>query len=252
MASAITDFTDTSPMIKLDVLAFGAHPDDVELSASGTLLKLASQGKKTGIVDLTRGELGTRGSAELRDQEAAEAGTILGLSVRENLALADGFFEHNEANLKKVITAVRSFQPEVVLAPAIVDRHNDHGRGSKLVRDACFLSGLKKIETKRGGKAQAHWRPKRIFFYIQDYNLQPDFVIDITGFWEKKKESILAYGSQFFNPDFEAEETYISNQDFFKFQEARSRNMGHIIGSSFGEGFQSETALAINSPLDLI
>ena len=147
MAPVFTDDSDSTSMIKLDVLAFGAHPDDVELGASGTLLKLASQGKKTGIVDLTRGELGTRGSAELRDQEAAKAGEIMGLSARENLAMPDGFFTHSEENIKKVITAIRSYQPEVLLAPAIEDRHSDHGRGSKLVRDACFLSGLKKIKT---------------------------------------------------------------------------------------------------------
>jgi bacillithiol biosynthesis deacetylase BshB1 len=240
-------------MIKLDVLAFGAHPDDVELSASGTLLKLASQGKKTGIVDLTRGELGTRGSAELRDQEATDSAKILGLSARANLALPDGFFQQQEESLHQVIAAVRRYRPEVVLAPAMVDRHPDHGRGSKLVRDACFLAGLKKIETKdEAGKPQEHWRPRRVFFYIQDYSLQPDFVVDITGFWEKKKEAILAFGSQFYNPEFDGEETYISNADFLHFQEARMRNMGHIIGATFGEGFQSETALAINSPLDLI
>ena len=240
-------------MTKLDVLAFGAHPDDVELSAAGTLLKLASQGKKTGIVDLTRGELGTRGSAELRDKEAARAGEILGLSARDNLALRDGFFEHDEESLLKIITAVRKYQPEVVLAPAITDRHPDHGRGSKLVRDACFMAGLSKIETADSqGNTQAHWRPKRVFFYIQDYSLQPDFVVDITGFWNKKKEAILAFGSQFFNPEFDGEETYISNSDYLEFLEARVRNMGHIIGATYGEGFMSETALAINSPLDLI
>ncbi|MFK7971453.1 MAG: bacillithiol biosynthesis deacetylase BshB1 [Bacteroidia bacterium] len=239
-------------MTKLDVLAFGAHPDDVELAASGTLIKLANQGKTTGIVDLTRGELGTRGSAEIRDKEAAAAAIVMDLKARHNLGLADGFFEHNETNLKKVITAIRMYQPEVVLAPAIVDRHSDHGRGSKLVRDACFLSGLKKIETSADGQSQEQWRPKRIFFYIQDYSLQPDFVVDISGLWEQKKDAILAFGSQFYNPEFDGEETYISNKDFFKFQEARARNMGHIIGTSHGEGFQSETALAVDTPLDLL
>jgi bacillithiol biosynthesis deacetylase BshB1 len=240
-------------MTKLDVLAFGAHPDDVELSAAGTLLKLASEGKKTGIVDLTRGELGTRGTAEIRDQEAADSAQILGLAARANLALPDGFFQHNEESIHKVIAAVRRLRPEVVLAPAMADRHPDHGRGSKLVRDACFLAGLKKIETTDSeGNQQSPWRPKRVFFFIQDYNLQPDFVVDITGFWEKKKEAILAFSSQFYNPDFDGEETYISNADFLHFQEARMRNMGHIIGARYGEGFQSETALSIHSPLDLI
>ncbi|MEZ4687253.1 MAG: bacillithiol biosynthesis deacetylase BshB1 [Bacteroidia bacterium] len=197
--------------------------------------------------------MGTRGSAELRDEEASRAGEILGLTARKNLALRDGFFEQDEASLLKVIAAVRTYQPEVVLAPAITDRHPDHGRGSRLVRDACFMAGLSKIETTDShGNKQDHWRPKRVFFYIQDYSLQPDFVVDITGFWEKKKEAILAFGSQFFNPGFDGEETYISNRDYLDFLEARVRNMGHIIGATFGEGFMSETALAINSPLDLI
>lgn len=239
-------------MQKLDVLAFGAHPDDVELGASGTLLKLGSLGKKTGIVDLTRGELGTRGTPEIRDKEAAAAGEVLGLSARENLGFRDGFFTHDEEHITTIVSAIRAYQPDVVLAPAISDRHSDHGRGSKLVRDACFLSGLRKIETQRDGESQAPWRPKRVFFYIQDYSLQPDFVVDISPFWEQKKAAILAFSSQFYNPAFDAEQTYISNADFFHFLEARSRNMGHIIGTTFGEGFQSETALAVQTPLDLI
>jgi len=239
---------------KLDVLVVAPHPDDVELGCSGTILKLGKEGKKVGVVDLTRGELGSRGSAEIRDKEAAEAGRILGLSARENLAFRDGFFTHDEAHQLAIIRMVRKYRPEVLITGAPEDRHPDHGRSSKLVSDAAFLSGLVKIETSWEDKAQEAWRPKRTFFFIQDYNLRPSFVVDITDHWEGKKKAIQAYATQFFNPDYESEEpeTYISNKSFWHFLEARARNMGHLVGADLGEGFISETPLAVGSPLDLI
>jgi len=183
--------------MKLDILAFGAHPDDVELGCSGTILKEISLGKKVGIVDLTRGELGTRGSAEIRDQEASDAAKILGVSVRENLNMRDGFFVNDEKHQLEIIKMIRKYKPETVLCNAIDDRHIDHGKGSKLVSDACFLSGLMKIETVLDGEIQKPWRPKVVYHYIQWKNIEPDFVVDITGFTDKKIESILAYRSQF-------------------------------------------------------
>lgn len=230
------------------------HPDDVELGCGGTIAKLIDQGRKVGVVDLTRGELGSRGSAEIRDQEAARAASILGLSVRENLAFRDGFFTNDEAHQLAIIQKIRKYQPEVLIAGAPEDRHPDHGRATKLIRDSAFLSGLIKIETELDGKKQEHWRPKRNFYFIQDYNLTPSFVVDISDYWEKKKQTVLAYSSQFFNPEYKSDEpeTYISNKGFWHFLEARARNMGHLVGAEFGEGFISETPLHINSPLDLI
>jgi len=243
--------------MKLDVLFMAPHPDDIELGTAGTIAKLVAAGKKVGVVDLTRGELGSRGSAELRDQEAARAAEILGISVRENLRFRDGFFTHDEAHIHAIIRAVRRLQPEVVIANAPHDRHPDHGRASKLIRDAVFLSGLRKIETTHEGQVQAAWRPGRTFFFIQDYDLAPDFVIDISEFWDQKKQAILAYGSQFYNPETyqpspDEPETYISNADFWHFLEARARKTGHQIGATFGEGFISETPLKIESPLELL
>ena len=185
--------------MKLDILAFGAHPDDVELGCAGTILKEISLGKTVGIIDLTRGELGTRGSAEIRDQEAAAAAKILGVSVRENLNMRDGFFVNDEKHQLEIIKMIRKYKPEIVLCNAIDDRHIDHGKGSKLVSDACFLSGLMKIETSIDGEKQDAWRPKLVYHYIQWKNIEPDFVVDITGFTDKKIESILAYGSQFYD-----------------------------------------------------
>ncbi|MEO0895400.1 MAG: bacillithiol biosynthesis deacetylase BshB1 [Bacteroidota bacterium] len=240
--------------LKLDVLAMAPHPDDVELGCSGTLIKMVEMGKKVGVIDLTRGELGSRGSADLRDQEAARAGDIIGLAVRENLRFRDGFFTYDEVHQRAIIQKIRKYRPEVLIMGAPEDRHPDHGKATKLIRDAAFLSGLIKIETEESGQAQAPWRPKRMFSFIQDYNLTPSFVIDITEQWEKKKEAILAYSSQFFHPGYESNEpeTYISNGAFWKFLEARARNMGHLVGAELGEGFVSETPLLVQSPLDLL
>jgi bacillithiol biosynthesis deacetylase BshB1 len=225
--------------MKLDILAFAAHPDDAELSCSGTLLQHIAMGKKVGIIDLTRGELGTRGSAELRDQEAANSSKIMGIHVRENLRMADGFFEDNKEHQLTIIEMIRKYQPDLVFANAINDRHIDHGRGAELVHKACFLAGLSKIET----SDLKAWRPKRVLHYIQDYFMQPDVVVDITPWFEKKKECIMAFSSQFYNPESKEPETPISSASFFQFLEARSREMGRLIGVEFGEGFVSKTPL---------
>jgi bacillithiol biosynthesis deacetylase BshB1 len=243
--------------MKLDVLLMAPHPDDIELGTAGTIAKLIAAGRKVGVIDLTRGELGSRGSAEIRDQEAARAAEILGLSVRHNLGFRDGFFTHDDAHVLAIIQMVRRYQPDLVIANAPEDRHPDHGRASKLIRDAVFLSGLRKIETQYEGQSQAAWRPQRTFFFIQDYDLKPDFVIDISAFWELKKQAILAYSSQFHNPtqappNDDEPQTYISNADFFHFLEARARKTGHLVGATFGEGFLSETPLHVDSPLDLL
>lgn len=227
--------------MKLDILVFAAHPDDAELSCSGTILHHIALGKKVGIIDLTRGELGTRGSAELRDQEAIHSSKILGIHARENLGLADGFFEDNRESQLKIIEMVRKYQPDLVLANAVYDRHIDHGRGAQLVHNACFLSGLAKIET---GNLKA-WRPKHILHYIQDYAMQPDIVFDITPYYETKKKCIMAFSSQFFDPNSKEPETPISGETFFKFLEARSREMGRLVGAEFGEGFISKTPLKL-------
>ncbi len=229
--------------MKLDVLAFGAHPDDVELACSGTLLKLKSQGKQVGVIDLTKGELGTRGTDITRKNEAAAASNILGLDVRENLDLGDGWFEIDRANKLKVIAAIRKYRPCIVFANAIDDRHTDHPRGAQLVKEACFLAGLRKIETLEKGMKQEPWRPKHVFHYIQFYHIVPDFVIDVTTYQETKMESILAYKTQFFDPTSSEPKTMISSERFIKFLEARGREMGGSIGVEFGEGFTSTTPL---------
>jgi N-acetylglucosamine malate deacetylase 1 len=237
--------------MKLDILAFGAHPDDVELGCSGTILKEVSLGKKVGIVDLTRGELGTRGSAEIRDQEASDAAKILGVSVRENLNMRDGFFVNDEKHQLEIIKMIRKYQPETVLCNAIEDRHIDHGKGSKLVSDACFLSGLMKIETVLDGEIQKAWRPKVVYHYIQWKNIEPDFVVDITGFTEKKIESILAYRSQFYDPNSKEPESPISSKNFLESLNYRSRDLGRLTGVEHAEGFTVERYLAVNSLGDL-
>jgi len=233
--------------MKLDILAFGAHPDDVELGCSGTILKEVSLGKKVGIVDLTRGELGTRGSAAIRDQEAADAAKILGVFVRENLNMRDGFFVNDEKHQLEVIKIIRKYQPEIVLCNAIDDRHIDHGKGSKLVSDACFLSGLLKIETVFEGEIQKPWRPNVVYHYIQWKNIVPDFVVDITGFTDKKIESILAYRSQFYDPNSKEPESPISSKNFMESLNYRSRDLGRLTGVEHAEGFTVERCLAVNS-----
>ena len=238
--------------MKLDILAFGAHPDDVELGCSGTLAKEVALGKKVGIIDLTRGELGTRGSVAIRNAESEKATQLLGVSVRENLDMRDGFFVNDEAHQLKIIEMIRKYQPEIVLCNAIQDRHIDHGKGSKLVSDACFLSGLRKIETKVNGVLQQAWRPKVVYHYIQWENLQPDFVVDISGFIDVKMESILAYSSQFYDPNSNEPESPISSKNFLESVKYRAQDLGRIIGVAHGEGFTVERYLAVNSLSDLI
>lgn len=238
--------------MKLDILAFGAHPDDVELGCGGTLAKEIALGKKVGIVDLTRGELGTRGSAEIRDAEAAAAAKILGVSVRENLNMRDGFFVNDEEHQLAIIRILRKYRPDIVLCNAIDDRHIDHGKGSKLVSDACFLSGLLKIHTDYDGKNQEQWRPKAVYHYIQWKNIKPDFVVDISGYNEKRVEAILAYSSQFYNPDATEPETPIATKNFLESLNYRAQDLGRLIGTDYAEGFTAERYLGINRLEDLI
>ena len=233
--------------MKLDILAFGAHPDDVELGASGTIAKEVSLGKKVGIVDLTRGELGTRGTAEIRDAEAKKAAEILGVSIRENLQFRDGFFINDEKHQLEIIKMIRKYKPEIVLCNAIDDRHIDHGKGSKLVSDACFLSGLTKVESDDEGLKQEAWRPKHVYHYIQWKNIEPDFVVDITGFMDTKMNSVLAYSSQFYDSNSKEPVTPITSKNFLDSITYRAQDLGRIVGVDFAEGFTTERYLAINS-----
>ena len=229
--------------MKLDILVMAAHPDDAELSCAGTILKHIAAGKKVGIVDFTRGELGTRGTPEIRLQESADATKILGLHVRENLGIRDGFFRNDEETQLKLIEVVRKYQPDIVLANALEDRHPDHGKGAQLAIDACFLSGLRQIKT---GDLPA-WRPAQVYHYIQDRYLEPDFVIDISAHWDQKEAAIRAFKSQFFDPSSAEPASYISSPDFLNFIQARGMEMGHKIGVKYGEGFQSQKTLEVKS-----
>ena len=233
--------------MKLDILAFGAHPDDVELGCGATVAKEISLGKKVGIVDLTRGELGTRGSAEIRDKEAAEAAQILGVSVRENLRFRDGFFVNDEKHQLEIIKMIRKYKPEIVLCNAIDDRHIDHGKGSKLVSDACFLSGLRRIETVLDGERQEAWRPKIVYHYIQWKNIEPDFVVDVSGFMEIKEKAVMAYSSQFYDPNSKEPVSPIATKNFTDSINYRARDLGRLVFVDYAEGFTTERYLAVNS-----
>jgi len=239
-------------MMKLDILAIGAHPDDVELGAGATIAKEIAAGKKVGIIDLTRGELGTRGSAKIRDTEAKKAAQILGVSLRENLAFADGFFINDKIHQLEVIKKIRKYQPDVVLCNAIDDRHIDHSKGSKLVSDACFLSGLRKIETEDEGIQQEAWRPKFVYHYIQWKNIEPDFVVNVDGFIQKKLEAVKAYGSQFYDPKSKEPTSPIATKNFLDSIIYRSQDLGRIIGVEHAEGFTTERYVAVDSFFDLI
>ncbi|QXP67434.1 bacillithiol biosynthesis deacetylase BshB1 [Polaribacter sp. AHE13PA] len=238
--------------MKLDILAFGAHPDDVELGCGATIAKEISLGKKVGIVDLTRGELGTRGSADLRDIEAANSAKILGVSVRENLRFSDGFFTNDKKHQLAIIKMIRKYQPEIVLCNAVDDRHIDHAKGSSLVSDACFLSGLLKIETEVGGELQEKWRPKLVYHYIQWKNITPDFVIDVTGFMDIKKKSVIAYTSQFYDPTSNEPETPITSKNFTDSVDYRAKDLGRLIGVESAEGFTTERYVAVENLSKLI
>ncbi|MCG1036935.1 bacillithiol biosynthesis deacetylase BshB1 [Polaribacter sargassicola] len=238
--------------MKLDILAFGAHPDDVELGCGATIAKEISLGKKVGIVDLTRGELGTRGAADLRDKEAAKAADILGVSVRENLRFADGFFVNDRKHQLEVIKMIRKYKPDIVLCNSIDDRHIDHPKGSKVVSDACFLSGLIKIETEVEGKLQEKWRPKQVYHYIQWKNIEPDFVVDVTGFMDFKMNAVLAYSSQFYNPKSNEPETPITSKNFNESVNYRAKDLGRLINVDFAEGFTTERYVAVENLSKLI
>jgi bacillithiol biosynthesis deacetylase BshB1 len=235
--------------MKLDILAFGVHPDDVELGCAGTLMAAKAEGKSVGVIDLTGGELGTRGTMETRRVEAANAALVMGLAIRENLGMADGFFQNDEAHQRLVIAAIRKYQPEIVLCNAPEDRHPDHGRSAKLVSDAAFLSGLRKIiTTEADGRIQEAWRPKYVFHYIQDRFIQPSFVVDISAFYEQKLQAILAYTTQFNAVDDQGEpQTYISSPQFLDSVRARALMLGKRIGVQYAEGFISEKVLGIQS-----
>ncbi|PWK77921.1 bacillithiol biosynthesis deacetylase BshB1 [Mucilaginibacter oryzae] len=240
-------------MLKLDILVLSVHPDDAELGCAGTILKHIALGYKVGIIDLTRGELGTRGSAEIRKQEAEAAAKILGLAVRENLGLPDGFFENTREYQIKVIEAIRKYKPAIVITNAYHDRHPDHGRANQLVEASAFLAGLRKIETYHGnGEVQEAWRPDLVMHFIQDNYITPDILVDITEHWDKKIESIYAYGSQFYNPDWEGEpQTYISTPDFIEIVTGRAREFGKAIGAKYAEGFTSRKILGVDNLFNL-
>ncbi|MDN3688444.1 bacillithiol biosynthesis deacetylase BshB1 [Cyclobacterium jeungdonense] len=238
--------------MKLDILAIAAHPDDAELSCSGTLASHVTKGYKVGILDLTRGEMGTRGTPELRIKEAGKAAEMLNVSVRENLGFQDVFFEDNKEHQVAIARVLRTYRPEIVLANAVSDRHPDHGKGGSLASHACFVSGLRKLETEKDGKQQEAWRPKFIYHYIQNNYIEPDLVVDISSHWETKINSILAFQSQFYDPDSKEPESFISRPDFLDFIEARSREMGHKINVKYGEGFTVERVTGVSDLFDLL
>lgn len=239
-------------VVEVDILAFGAHPDDVEMSAGATLAKEIAGGRSVGIVDLTQGELGTRGTPEIRKQEALAAAKILGASFRLNLGMADGFFQNDIANQLKVIEVLRQARPKIVLCNALQDRHIDHPKASDLVADACFLSGLRKIETTYQGLSQEAWRPDQVYHYIQWNEIEPDFVVDVTGFMEQKLASVFAYKSQFYDPNSTEPQTPISSENTRDSLTYRYRNLGRLIGTDFAEGFNTKRQVATRSLFDLI
>ncbi|HKK38638.1 MAG TPA: bacillithiol biosynthesis deacetylase BshB1 [Cryomorphaceae bacterium] len=241
-------------MMKLDILAIAAHPDDVELSCSGTIIKSIRQGKKVGILDLTKGELGTRGTAELRAEEAERASEIMGINVRENVGLPDGFLNNVKEQQLAIIPFIRKYRPDIVLANALADRHPDHGMAAALAAKSCFLSGLKAIPTKdENGNAQEAFRPRAVYHYNQDRFLQPDFVVDISDEWEQKVKSIQAFSSQFYSGKEDNEPvTPISTPEFMKFLESRARDYGRSIGVQFGEGFVADRTIGVRDLSDLL
>lgn len=239
--------------MKVDILAIGVHPDDIELSACGTLLKHIDLGYSVALCDLTQGELGTRGNGPLRLEEAEQARSLMGVKHRVNLGMRDGYFEHNEENINKIIGVIRTFQPEIILANAITDRHPDHGRASKLISDACFLSNLNKIVIKDTNEVSLPpWQPKAVYHYIQDRNLMPDFVVDITGYMDKKIEIFMAYKSQFYDPNSTEPVTPISSKTFKEFISAKNRSYARDINTEFAEGFTVERNIGVNNLFDLI
>jgi len=238
-------------MLKLDILVIAAHPDDAELGCAGTIASQVAKGHKVGIVDLTHGEMGTRGTPELRLQEAAHSADLLGLAVRENMGFKDVFFKDDAEHQLKLIQVIRMYQPGIVLANAISDRHPDHGKGSSLATNACFISVLSKIETWNEGVKQAPWRPKFVYHYIQNNYIEPDFIVDISAYWDKKVASIAAFGSQFYNPESQEPASFISSPEFLPFIESRAREFGHRIQVKYGEGFTVERFIGVSDLFDL-
>ncbi len=238
--------------MKVDILAIGVHPDDIELGCGGTIAHHLKLGKSVAFVDLTQGELGSRGSAKLRLEEAKKAKEYFGIKHRENLGMADGFFQHTQENIIKIVEQIRRFKPEVVLANAIVDRHPDHGRAAKLISDACFASGLRRIETSINGQIQTHWRPKAVYHYIQDHNLKPDFVVDISDSIDDKMAAIMCFSSQFYDPNSKEPKTPISGKDFLDFVKAKAASYGRPIGVEYGEGFNVARDIGVDNLFNLI
>lgn len=237
--------------MQLDILVLSAHPDDAELACSGTIMSHIAMGKKVGVVDLTQGEMGTRGTAETRFAESAAASKIMGLTARENLNLPDCFFENTKEHQLKVIAAIRKYRPQIILCNAIRDRHPDHGRAAKLASDACFYSGLKKVITQQDGKEQEEWRPKAVYHYIQDRYIQPDIVVDISDFMDRKMEAIKAFKTQFYDPNSKEPLTYISTDTFLDSIKARALELGKVIGAKYGEGFTAERLIGVQNLFDL-
>ncbi|MCU0323839.1 MAG: bacillithiol biosynthesis deacetylase BshB1 [Spirosomaceae bacterium] len=238
---------------KLDILVMAAHPDDAELGCSGTIASHIAQGKKVGIVDFTRGELGTRGTPEIRLAESADATKIMGIHARENLEFRDAFFRNDEDHQMKLIQVIRRYQPEIVLANAVEDRHPDHGKGAALAIDACFFSGLRMIPTfEKDGTPQTAWRPKALYHYIQDRYIKPDFVVDITAFWDIKEAAIRAFKSQFYDPNSTEPQSYLSSPEFLEFVESRAKELGHQIGTKYGEGFTKSKMMGVSNLFDLM
>lgn len=238
--------------MKLDILVFASHPDDAELGCGGTIAKHTELGHKVAIIDFTKGELGTRGTPEVREKEASASAGILGIALRENLQLRDGFFQNDQESQLIVVRAIRKYQPRIILANAIYDRHIDHGKGASLAYDASFLSGLTKVETlDEDGNPQAAWRPEAVYHYVQSQFITPDFIVDISNQWETKMKAVKAFRSQFFNPESNEPETYISKPGFLKMVEARAIEYGHAIGAAYGEGFTVRRFPGVNSLFDL-
>ncbi|HKC68205.1 MAG TPA: bacillithiol biosynthesis deacetylase BshB1 [Bacteroidia bacterium] len=233
--------------MQVDILAIGVHPDDIELSCAGTILKHIALGKTAGLLDLTLGEMGTRGNAELRTQEAMKSAKIMGVAFRKQLQFADCFFENTQPHILEIIKVIREHKPQIVLCNAISDRHPDHGRAAKLVADACFYSGLVKIDTK-----QAAWRPKAVYHYIQDNYIHPDFVVDVTDYADKKREAIMAFSSQFYDPNSKEPQTPISSPEFLEALNAKMSLWGRAIGTRYAEGFTVGRYPGVNNLFDLV
>lgn len=238
--------------MKLDVLVFAAHPDDAELSCGGTILSLIASGKKVGIVDFTRGEMGTRGTPEIRDAEAAAASEILGLTVRENLRFQDVFFKNDDEHVLEVVKKIRQYRPSIILANALADRHPDHGKGAQVVKRATFLAGLKNVKTDLDGVSQENWYIKNLYHYIQTDFHKPDFVVDVSDFWEDRMEAVKAYKSQFFDPSGASSNTLISTPEFMELIEARGREFGMSIRVKYGEGFIADKMPGVSDLTSLL